>query len=158
VSLLVGLSVSASALLGGLVPQGLPSLDGVATWYDWNRGEAAAGPALREYLGTGWRGTYVLVRAGNVEVTVRLTDWCLCSKGNRVIDLDQNSFASLAPLGRGVLPVSVSRVEKHAPRATMASCPHPELTGGFPPRPSLPKTCSLPSWTASPRGTAVRPT
>jgi hypothetical protein len=146
-TLLVGLSVSASALLGGLVPQGLPSLDGVATWYDWHDREAAAGPALREYLGTGWRGTYVLVRAGNVEVTVRLTDWCLCSKGNRVIDLDKDSFARLATLATGVLRVSVSRVEKHAPRATMAPpWPRPRRPDGMT-QPSF-----LPSWTDCPHG------
>jgi hypothetical protein len=81
---------------------------GVATWYAWRPGEAAAGPGLRSALGPDWRGTVVIVTAGARSVRVRLTDWCACP-GGRVIDLDSRSFAALAPLSAGVLSVSVAR-------------------------------------------------
>jgi hypothetical protein len=82
------------------------SLSGIATWYAWRPGQAAAGPGLRAALGPGWRGRTVLVTAGARSAWVRLTDWCACP-GGRVIDLDSRSFAALAPLSVGVLRVSV---------------------------------------------------
>jgi hypothetical protein len=84
---------------------------GVAVWYRYRSGHAAAGPRLRAALGSGWRGTRVRVCSAGRCVSVVLSDWCACggSKSNRLIDLDSGSFARLAPLSRGVIPVTVSR-------------------------------------------------
>lgn len=82
---------------------------GVATWFRAPASTAAAGPALRAWLGRGWRGQRVRVCAASGCVVVRLTDWCACGHG-RVIDLGADSFARLAPLSRGVLRVTVGRV------------------------------------------------
>lgn len=76
---------------------------GDASYYDWRPGEAAAGPALR--VGA-WRGRLVTVCASSC-VQVRLTDFCGCP-GGRVIDLDDASFAQLAPLSRGLVRVTVT--------------------------------------------------
>lgn len=84
---------------------------GVATWYAYVQGQAAAGPALRALLGPSWRGTVVTVTAGGgPAVQVRLTDWCACADrpgGPTVIDLDRRDFAALAPPSRGVVQVVV---------------------------------------------------
>jgi rare lipoprotein A (peptidoglycan hydrolase) len=86
-------------------------VSGVATWYATGRGKgyAAAGPALRRALGTHWRGTQVRVCARSRCVAVVLNDWCFCARGHRVVDLSNLDFARLAPLGRGVIPVTVTR-------------------------------------------------
>lgn len=81
---------------------------GIASWYRWHTGEAAAGPALRRMLGAHWRGMVVTVTAGGHSARVRLTDWCGCL-GSRIIDLDRATFAALAPLSRGLITVTVSR-------------------------------------------------
>lgn len=80
---------------------------GLATWYAYVPGGAAAGPALRAALGRHWRGrkVSVCVTGGNC-VSVTLSDWCLCSSA-RVVDLDVRSFAQLARLSRGVIHVTV---------------------------------------------------
>jgi hypothetical protein len=76
---------------------------GVASWYRWRVGEAAAGPALR----TGrWRGRPVRVCVPSRCITVVLTDWCVCP--SRLIDLDRRSFARLADPSRGLVRVRVS--------------------------------------------------
>jgi len=80
---------------------------GQATWYNYNLGQAAAGPKLRAMLGATWRGKLVTVRYGTKHVTVVLTDWCACSS-TRIIDLDQRDFATLAWSGLGVIQVSVT--------------------------------------------------
>jgi len=80
-------------------------ISGTASWFASPRGVSAAGPALRTALGPGWRGRQVSVCAGPACITVVLGDWCACSR--RVIDLDDNQFARLAPLSRGVVEVSV---------------------------------------------------
>jgi hypothetical protein len=83
------------------------ALRGNATWYRYVPGGAAAGPALRKALGKHWRGKVVTVWRGNAHVRVKLSDWCLCSHGNRVIDLDSRAFDVLGSLGEGVIPVRV---------------------------------------------------
>lgn len=87
---------------------GTPLIGGQATWYDApSRTDAAAGPDLRF---DGWRGSWVRVTSGERSVTVRLTDWCACQERNgrpTVIDLDDEAFAELAPLSRGVITVEV---------------------------------------------------
>ena len=45
-------------------PRTALSLRGIATWYAYRPGEAAAGPALRRALGKDWRGRSVVVRYG----------------------------------------------------------------------------------------------
>jgi hypothetical protein len=85
-------------------------LTGVASWYDYVPGGAAAGPALRSALGKDWRGTKVRVCADTDCVSVTLSDWCQClwkQDGERIIDLDVRSFAKLAPTAQGLAKVEV---------------------------------------------------
>ena len=99
-------------------------LTGIATWYDWRPGEAAAGPALRRALGPDWRGQWVTVctaAIGRSCVTVRLTDACWCPDRRGVpvvIDLDRASFGQLADPSIGVLLVTVSLVKLPPPPDT----------------------------------------
>jgi hypothetical protein len=84
---------------------------GVATWYRYKRGQAAAGPALRAALGKHWRGKTVFVCVGKRCAKVRLTDWCACGDRNgvpTVIDLDIRTFDHLSNPARGVIRVTVS--------------------------------------------------
>ena len=83
------------------------SISGIATWYRWRIGQAAAGPRLRAYIGPRWRGTLVVVSTATRSIRVRLSDFCGCPRG-RVIDLDYRSFARLAPLSRGIVSVKVT--------------------------------------------------
>lgn len=95
-----------------------PIIGGRATWYAASGMIAAAGPALRHYLGARWRGSLVaveLVGSGRA-VVVRLTDWCLCTgHGGRLIDLSDDAFVQLAPLSRGVVAVGITRVVRDLP-------------------------------------------
>ena len=84
------------------------ALHGSATWFAAPSGTAAAGPALRAFLGKNWRGQTVTVCSGGRCVRALLSDWCACGHG-RVIDLDRRLFAALAAPSRGVLRVTVSR-------------------------------------------------
>jgi rare lipoprotein A (peptidoglycan hydrolase) len=100
----------------------LQAIAGSATWYRApSSHDAAAGPRLRAMLGSHWRGTWVTVTRADIDttVTVRLTDWCACGHG-RVIDLDDDAFRKLAPLGRGVIPVTVSTVDGTLPATDTA--------------------------------------
>jgi hypothetical protein len=69
---------------------------------------AAAGSELRHVLGPKWRNKYVYVTYNHTTVKVKLVDWCLC-KGARVIDLYSDAFRKLAPLGKGVISVKISK-------------------------------------------------
>ena len=92
-------------------PAAAASLRGTSSWYAYVAGQAAAGPALRRALGDSWRGTVVVVSAGERMVRVRLTDWCQCYAGTateRIIDLDRRDFAVLAAPSRGLVPVVVT--------------------------------------------------
>jgi hypothetical protein len=91
----------------------LAALIGIASFYHWHPGEAAAGPALRHGH---WRGDVVAVCRTPMHwpawrcVVVRLTDFCGCLKGEpdeRAIDLDRRSFAMLAPPRLGLVTVVV---------------------------------------------------
>jgi hypothetical protein len=64
---------------------------------------AAAGAEIRK---GDWRGRTVTVCAASDCIRVTLIDWCACA-GNRVIDLYGDAFRKLAPLGDGVIPVTV---------------------------------------------------
>jgi hypothetical protein len=86
-----------------------PFVVGIASWYRWHPGEAAAGPALRKALGPTWRGTVVTV-CGEHCLKVVLTDWCQCYQGTereRLIDLDRRAFAGLADPKTGLTRVVV---------------------------------------------------
>jgi rare lipoprotein A (peptidoglycan hydrolase) len=95
-----------------------PRIRGTATWYcnDGQRGTSSCtrgyGPedmvaAIDTDLGFD-KGDVVLVRslAGDEQVTVTIVDVCGCP-GSRLIDLTSGAFRRLAPLGIGVLPVTV---------------------------------------------------
>jgi hypothetical protein len=97
---------------------GAPRIRGTATWYcnDGQRGTSSCtrgyGPedmvaAIDTDLGFD-KGDVVLVRslAGDEQVTVTIVDVCGCP-GSRLIDLTSGAFRRLAPLGTGVLPVTV---------------------------------------------------
>ncbi len=85
------------------------ALTGVASWYRYIPGGAAAGPALRLALGPGWRGHSVAVcrTDGGAMACVRVTlsDFM---RADRLIDLDSRSFAALMPLSRGLVTVEVT--------------------------------------------------
>lgn len=82
-----------------------PVLHGVASWYTYHPGQAAAGSELRTFLGPKWRGQTISVCASTC-IQVTLTDWCGCP-GTRIIDLDRRDFARLAPISRGLVDVTV---------------------------------------------------
>lgn len=92
-----------------------PIIGGHATWYAADGQIAAAGPLLREYIGRNWRGALVQVNSGGRSVVVRLSDWCACRHGRRLIDLSDDAFSQLAPLSRGVIDVSITRVVHRVP-------------------------------------------
>jgi hypothetical protein len=76
--------------------------------------DGAAGPDLRAMLGKGWRGQWVRVCHGSECVRVQLRDWCAC--GDRhgkptLVDLPKQTFSRLAPLGLGVIPVSIREAD-----------------------------------------------
>lgn len=64
---------------------------------------AAACTALREAMGPGWRGQFVLVRSGGRSIVVQLVDWCAST--DKLIDLYWEPMRRLG--GTGVLPVTV---------------------------------------------------
>ena len=84
------------------------AIKGVAVWYDYVPGHAAAGPLLRRALGPTWRGTVVRVCHGDRCTRAVLSDWCACSGGRRLVDLDVRTFARLADPSVGVIRVTVS--------------------------------------------------
>ena len=102
------------APLPSLAPASRPSLgvaasvtgelSGVASWYRYVAGQAAAGPRLRSALGPGWRGSVVTVCAASC-VRVTLSDFMVA---DRLIDLDYRSFGALAPLSQGLVEVTIS--------------------------------------------------
>lgn len=85
-----------------------PVIGGRATWYAASGEIAAAGPALRSYLGRHWRGSLVEVEYRGQHLVVRVSDWCACPR--TLLDLSDDAFAQLAPLSRGVINVTIGRV------------------------------------------------
>jgi hypothetical protein len=90
------------------------TLGGYATWFATGPDGlyAAAGPSLRQAIGSHWRGSHVLVCgvSGTRCVEVVLNDWCACSPRHgyaTVLDLSDEAFRYLAPLSRGVIRVAV---------------------------------------------------
>ena len=86
------------------VSASVTGLSGVASWYQYVAGQAAAGPRLRSALGPGWRGSVVTVCAASC-VRVTLSDFMV---RDRLVDLDSRSFAALAPLSQGIVEVTIS--------------------------------------------------
>lgn len=91
-------------------------LSGTATWYcgPGQRGTSACtigyGPddlvaAIDPTLGLE-KGQRIRVRHGGRQVTVRIVDVCACG-GRRLADLTSGAFTRLAPLGRGVIAVTI---------------------------------------------------
>jgi rare lipoprotein A (peptidoglycan hydrolase) len=109
---------------------------GLATWYDApSKQDAAAGPVLRKALGPGWRGSWVRVTHvsdGTVQtVTVVLSDFCACGPRHgqpTLLDLDDQAFADLAPIGAGVVTVRVEAIDG-VPRDPKPTAPSTD-TGG----------------------------
>lgn len=97
---------------GAVLPATDTAVSGLASWYCGSRCTvgypggmyAAAGSELRH---PGWRGSRVQVCSGGRCVVVTLVDWCACA-GARIIDLYSDAFRQLAPLSRGVIPVTVT--------------------------------------------------
>jgi hypothetical protein len=96
-------------------PDTATQVRGLATWYDApSKQDAAAGPALRRFLGRDWRGSWVRVMRGSATVTVILTDWCACGSRHgqpTLLDLDDQAYRELAPLSSGVVTVRVERID-----------------------------------------------
>jgi rare lipoprotein A (peptidoglycan hydrolase) len=104
----VGVVVKAAPAITEVHPAS--TLAGTASWYDYRPGQGAAGPRLRSMLGKDWRGQTVRVCKGDTCISVRLTDWCQCYKGERrerIIDLDVRSFAALDDPGAGLTKVTI---------------------------------------------------
>lgn len=100
----------ALALLGN--PMASP-VTGTATWYCGNGSPCTRGydpgdmvAAIDRKDSAFRKGDVVLVTHGDRSVVVRIVDTCLC-RGNRIIDLSAEAFSRLAPLGLGVIPVSI---------------------------------------------------
>jgi hypothetical protein len=87
-------------------PQNGPS--GVASWFAAPSGTAAAGKALRAFLGNDWRNDRVRV-CGPVGCRVLvLNDWM--GNPKRLIDLNAGAFRSVCgPLSIGLCRVTVAR-------------------------------------------------
>ena len=83
-------------------------LHGTATWYAWRSGQAAAGPALRAFLGKDWRGMTVTVCSGGRCVRALLSDYMGTTNHAKVIDLDAGLFRAVCgPLSVGVCRVTI---------------------------------------------------
>lgn len=94
-----------------------PDIKGLATWYNAARREhsswytrkgitlyAAAGPALRRFLGKGeWRRAWVTIKSvsSGKSVTLRVLDWCGCHGrhqvpgDNRLVDLSLQAWRAI---------------------------------------------------------------
>ena len=106
---MIALLLAVSISFGGWSPPpaALGGVRGIASWYRYIPGRAAAGPALRRALGPAWRGHLVQVCRVERCLAVRLTDWCQCY-GSRVLDLDVRSFARLGSPALGLVWVEVT--------------------------------------------------
>lgn len=113
--------MTAAVLMVALVigPMDIP-VEGTATWYcgSGQRGTAFCtrgyGPddmvaAIDRKDSVFRKGDRVRVTSGSRSVVVTIVDVCAC-RGRRVIDLTSGAFRRLAPLGRGVIPVTLSAV------------------------------------------------
>jgi expansin (peptidoglycan-binding protein) len=82
-----------------------------------NRFTVAAGPGL--YAGGAACGGYLDVSSGRRTIRVKITDQCPeCGQGH--LDLTDEAFAALAPLGRGLIPITYRIVTNPQPAATLS--------------------------------------
>lgn len=82
---------------------------GIATYYTYHRGQAAAAARLRAYLGPGWRGETVTVCHESRCLRVILSDYESSTIPGRLVDLDVNDWAAICgDPARGVCDVVVS--------------------------------------------------
>ena len=98
---------------GAPLPETATILSGLATWYCATSSACTRGYGPRDLVAaidrkdTPYRkGDRVRVRSGGKSVVVRIVDVCAC-RGRRVIDLTSGAFSRLAPLSRGVIPVTL---------------------------------------------------
>ena len=92
----------------GWIPFPRPTT-GTASWYVDGSGLYAA---IRGFRGKPF---YVIVRTATAKVRVLVRDGCGCLWGTpsaRIIDLSPAAFSRLAPLGRGLVKVTVTKEEK----------------------------------------------
>lgn len=106
-----------------LVLAPMDTVSGTATWYCGNGSPCTAGYAPGQLVAaidrkdSRWRkGDRVRVTSGSRSVVVTIVDVCGCP-GRRVIDLSAAAFARLAPLGRGVIAVTLTDADE--PRFTL---------------------------------------
>jgi rare lipoprotein A (peptidoglycan hydrolase) len=111
--------VSAPVAASSMAPartgmEGGAPLTGTASWYCGSGSPCTRGYdpgdliAAIDRKDTPWdKGDRLTVTSGDRSVTVMVVDVCLC-KGNRVIDLSAEAFSRLAPLGLGVIPVTIT--------------------------------------------------
>ena len=89
------------------------SVKGIATFYAYHPGQAAAALRLRDALGPNWRGMTVNVcKSVSTHhcIRVTLTDFESSTIPGRLIDLDASDWAAICgDLSRGVCDVVVSR-------------------------------------------------
>lgn len=96
-------------------------VEGTATWYCGPRQRGTSyctrgyGPndmvaAIDRKDSSFRKGDRVVVRHGARSVVVTIVDVCAC-RGRRVIDLTSGAFRRLAPLGRGVIPVTLESAD-----------------------------------------------
>jgi expansin len=82
-----------------------------------NKLTVAAGPDL--YAAGAACGGYLDVTSGTRTIRVKITDKCPeCGRGH--LDLTDEAFAALAPLGRGLIPITYRVVTNPHPAATLS--------------------------------------
>jgi hypothetical protein len=96
---------------GALIPPYVAEkgVAGVATFYAYHQGQAAAAARLRDALGPDWRGLVVRVDGPLGHLYVVLTDFESSLIPGRLLDLDARDFAAICgPLSTGVCDVTVT--------------------------------------------------
>jgi hypothetical protein len=102
-------------IAAGLTPAAfhVDTIRGLASWcaptprycHGWDKARLAAVPSFRN----GDKPYLVRVCSATRCTVARVVSFCAC--GNHVIDLSPPAFRNLAPLSRGVVRVTVTRVE-----------------------------------------------
>jgi hypothetical protein len=102
---------AAPTVAGGLIPPYVAEkgVAGIATFYAYHQGQAAAAARLRDALGPNWRGMVVRVDGPLGSLNVRITDYESSKIPGRLIDLSSADFLTLCgPLSRGICSVVVT--------------------------------------------------
>lgn len=113
--------MTALVLTAALLTAPMSTVTGTATWY-CGKGQqgtsyctAGYGPqdlvaAIDRKDSSFRKGDRVRVSSGGRSVVVTIVDVCGC-RGRRVIDLSSAAFRRLAPLSRGVIPVTLESAD-----------------------------------------------